>query len=84
MEIINLIIFLFFITILFIIYSELSVGYILFRPDSSGKFTFNLYSLLNYLMNPFYKIDLWTRSTLDINYAFVMIYSTIIYLLVAE
>ena len=67
------------ITILFIIYIELNVGSILFRPNSSGKISMNLYSLFGFLMNPFYKIDLWNWSTLDINYAFVIIYSLFIY-----
>ena len=67
------------ITILFIIYSEYSVGSILFRPDSKGKISMNLYSLLGFLMNPFYKRDLWNLDTLDINYAFVIIYSSLIY-----
>ena len=76
MEIINLIIFLTIITIFFIIYSEYSVGQILLRPDSTGKISINLNSLFGYLMNPFYKRDLWTWNTLDINYAFVLIYSS--------
>ena len=67
------------ITIFFIIYSEYSVGSILFRPDSYGKISMNLYSLLGFLMNPFYKRDLWNWNTLDINYAFVIIYSSLIY-----
>lgn len=67
------------ITILFIIYSEYSVGSILFRPNSSGKISMNLYSLLGFLMNPFYKRDLWNWNTLDINYAFVIIYSSLVY-----
>ena len=67
------------ITFLFIIYSEYSVGNILFRPDSNGKISMNLYSLLGFLMNPFYKRDLWNWDTLDINYAFVIIYSSLIY-----
>jgi len=67
------------ITILFIIYIEFSVGSILFRPNSSGKISMNLYSLFGFLMNPFYKKDLWNWSTLDINYAFVIIYSLFIY-----
>lgn len=67
------------ITILFIIYSEYSVGSILFRPNSMGKISINLYSLLGFLMNPFYKRDLWNLNTLDINYAFIMIYSLFIY-----
>ena len=71
--------FLLIITILFIIYSEYSVGNILFRPDSTGKISRNLYSLLGFLMNPFHKRDLWNWNTLDINYAFVMIYSSLIY-----
>jgi len=58
------------ITILFIIYIEFSVGSILFRPNSSGKISMNLYSLFGFLMNPFYKKDLWNWSTLDINYVF--------------
>ena len=59
MEIINLILFLVIITISFIIYSEYSVGQILLRPDSTGKITMNFNSLFGYLMNPFYKRDLW-------------------------
>jgi hypothetical protein len=77
----KIIYFLGFITILFIIYSEYSIGSILFRPDSKGKISINLYSLINFLMNPFYKRDLWNLDTLDINYAFVIIYSSLIYYL---
>ena len=69
------------ITMLFILYSEYSVGSIFFRPDSNGKISMNLYSLIGFLMNPFYKRDLWTWQTLDINYAFVLIYSSFIYYL---
>ena len=79
MEIINLIFFLCIIPISFIIYSEYSVGQILLRPDSTGKISMNLNSLFGYLMNPFYKRDLWAWQTLDINYAFVLIYSFFIY-----
>lgn len=67
------------ITILFIIYSEYSVGSILFRPNINGKISMNLYSLLGFLMNPFYKKYLWNWNTLDINYAFVIIYSVFLY-----
>ena len=81
MEIINLILFLVIISISFIIYSEYSVGQILLRPDSTGKITMNFNSLFGYLMNPFYKRDLWSWNTLDINYAFILIYSCFIYCL---
>lgn len=80
MEIIKYLIFIGIITLIFVIYSEYSVGQILFRPDSSGIITMNLNSLLGFLANPFYKRDLWTWNTLDINYAFVLIYSLFIYL----
>ena len=69
------------ITILFIIYSEYSVGNILFRPDSNGRIIMNFNALFGFLINPFYKRDLWNLNTLDINYAFIIIYSVIIYLL---
>ena len=71
--------FLGFITIMFIIYSEYSIGSILFRPDSFGKISMNLYSLLGFLTNPFYKTHLWSLQTLDINYAFVILFSLFIY-----
>ena len=70
-----------FITIIFIIYSEYSVGSILFRPDSKGKISMNFNSLFGFLMNPFYKRDLWNWNTLDINYAFVLIYSSFLYII---
>ena len=77
----NLIIYISIITILFIIWSEYSVTNILIRENSKGKKTFNLNSLFGFLMNPFYKKTLWTYQTLDINYAFVLLYSLGIYYL---
>ena len=78
---IEIVIFFIFITIIFIIYSEYSVGQILFRPDSVGKISMNLNSLLGFLMNPFHTRHLWSLQTLDINYAFVMISSLLLFTL---
>ena len=78
----NLIIYISIVTILFIIWSEYSVTNILIRENSKGKKTFNLNSLFGFLINPFYKKTLWTYQTLDINYAFILLYSLGIYYLV--
>ena len=78
----NLIIYISIVTILFIIWSEYSVTNILIRENSKGKKTFNLNSLFGFLINPFYKKTLWTYQTLDINYAFVLLYGLGIYYLV--
>ena len=79
MEIVIFFIFITIITLLFVIYSEYSVGQILFRPDSVGNISMNFSSLLGFLMNPFHKTHLWSLQTLDINYAFVIINAVIIY-----
>ena len=55
------------------------MGSILFRPNSYGKISMNFNSLFGFLVNPFYKRDLWNLDTLDINYAFVLFYSSLIY-----
>ena len=69
----------FILTILFICWSEYSVGSILFRPDSSGNISFNIKSMLSFMINPFYKKDLWNLNTLDINYPFIIGYSFFIH-----
>ena len=70
------------ITIIFIIYSEISVTNILLRPDSNGKITFNLKSLFYYLINPLTNRTLWTFQTLDINYIFIIMSSFFILLII--
>jgi len=69
------------ITLLFILWSEYSITNIIIRQNSQGKRSFNLSSLLGFLADPFYKSTLWTEDTLDINYAFVLLYSVGIYYL---
>jgi len=70
------------ITLLFIIYSEYSVGSILIRPNASGQLLFNFTSLFYFMINPFFTQTLWTWKTLDINYPFVLGFCSIIYYLV--
>ena len=78
----NLITYVLIITIIFIIWSEYSVTNILIRENSKGNKSFNLNSLFGFLMDPFHRKTLWTNETLDINYAFVLLYSLGIYCLI--
>jgi len=67
-------IFLYFIifTILFIIYSELSVTNILIRSDSQNNQSINLASLFHFLFHSFLYKTLWNVKTLDINFCFCL------------
>ena len=75
----NLLYYIIFVTISFTIYIEYSVGGILFRPNSLGKLSMNLYSLFNYLIDPLYNRFLWQPQLLDVNYIFVLGCSTLLY-----
>ena len=68
----NLLIYIIFVTISFTIYVEYSVGGILFRPNSLGKLSMNLYSWISYLLDPLYNQFLWQPQLLDVNYIFVL------------
>lgn len=75
----NIILYIFIITIIFIIYSELSVGGILIRSNSTGGKSFNFRSLINFMLHPFYNKFLWNYKSLDINYPFILFVSIIFY-----
>lgn len=75
----NLLYYLLLITMIFTIYVEYSVGGILFRPNSLGKLSTNLYSLFNYLIDPLYNRFLWQPQLLDVNYIFVLGCSILLY-----
>lgn len=75
----NLFLYIIFITTIFTIYVEYSVTGILFRPNSLGKLSTNLYSLFSYLLDPLYNKFLWQPQLLDVNYIFVLGCSLLLY-----
>ena len=75
----NLFYYIIFVTTIFIIYVEYSVTGILFRPNSLGKLSTNLYSKFSYLLNPLYNKFLWQPQLLDVNYIFVLGCSIFLY-----
>lgn len=78
----NIIYYFILVSLLFIIWSEYSVTNILFRRNSNGLIGINLNSLIGFLIHPFYNSTLWNMKTLDINYLFILIISSIFYYLI--
>ena len=69
------------ITLIFIIYIEYSVGSILIRQNSMGNYIMNIPSLINFMIHPLKDKLLWNIQSLDINYPFVIIICSLIYLI---
>ena len=75
----NIFLYLFIITFLFILYIEFNVGGILIRSNSTGGKSFNFKSLINFMIHPLYNKFLWNFKSLDINYPFIIFISIIFY-----
>lgn len=67
------------VTLSFSIYSELMIGNIALRPDSSGKIVLNIWSLFNFFIDPLFNRFLWNFELLSYNYIFIILIYTIIY-----
>jgi hypothetical protein len=78
----NFFLYIILITVIFIIYTEYSLGNIFYRINSKGKKSLNLSSGINYLIDPLKNTFLWDFKVLDVNYIFILIISIIIYFIV--
>lgn len=67
------------ITIIFLIYVEISVGGIVYRVNASGIKNIQLGNIIHYLVDPIHNKFLWNLSLLDVNYVFVIIVSSLVY-----
>ena len=67
------------VTILFIIYTEWSVGGILIRNNSSGEKSINFSSMFHFMIHPLYNKFLWNIRSLDINYPFIILVTVLLY-----
>ena len=59
-------------TIGFLIFIEFYVGSVMFRRNSENKISFNLWSGLNFLINPLQSLFLWHPSGLLMNYPLML------------
>ena len=74
--------YLFIITLFFLIYVEFSVGNVFYRVNSLGYKSFHLSSVIHYLIEPLKNKFLWNYQLLDVNYIFILINSIIIYFII--
>lgn len=77
----NIYLYIFIITLLFLLYVESTVGNVFYRINSDGNYSFEPTSVLFYLIEPFHNQLLWNVRLLDINYIFVLFSSLIFYYL---
>ena len=75
----NYFIYILIITVIFLIYVELSVGGIVYRVNASGIKNVQLGNIIHYLVDPLHNKFLWNPSLLDVNYVFVFLVSSLLY-----
>ena len=75
----NYFIYILIITVVFLIYVELSVGGIVYRVNASGIKNIQLGNIIHYLVDPLHNKFLWNLSLLDVNYVFVFLVSSVLY-----
>ena len=75
----NYFIYILIITVIFLIYVEISVGGIIYRVNESGIKNIQFGNIIHYLVDPLHNKFLWNPSLLDVNYVFVFLVSSVLY-----
>lgn len=78
---IKFLVYIFLITLIFLLYVEFSVGHVFYRVNSDGIRSLHISSIFNYLIEPLRNNFLWNYQLLDVNYFFILINSIILYFL---
>jgi hypothetical protein len=74
-----IVLYLFIITIIFLLYVELTVGNVIYRVVASGEKKLNIFNGLSFLIEPLKNSFLWNWKVLDLNYIVILSLSTIFY-----